>query len=90
MKYNTHAFDVVHKREYPTDSDLENIDALVISGSFEDDADHDVTWILRLAGFLIKVHDDFPRIRILGICFGLQILARAFGPSPIVQNEKGW
>jgi GMP synthase-like glutamine amidotransferase len=90
MKFKTHAYDVVHKRQYPSDADLENIDALVISGSFEDDADNDSTWILRLAGFLIRVADDMPRIRILGICFGLQIIARAFGPSPIVKNEKGW
>lgn len=50
----------------------------------------DATWILRLAGFLIGVADAKPRIRILGICFGLQILARAFGPSQIIKNPKGW
>lgn len=72
------------------EKELEDIDAIVISGSFEDDAHTDTTWILRLAGFLIMVKDNYPRIRIIGICFGLQIIARAFGPAKIVKNEKGW
>lgn len=32
------------------EKELEDIDAIVISGSFEDDAHEDATWILRLAG----------------------------------------
>lgn len=34
--------------------------------------------------------DDYPRIRLLGICFGLQVIARAFGPTVIKENTKGW
>ncbi|KAM0791697.1 hypothetical protein ACM66B_003970 [Microbotryomycetes sp. NB124-2] len=90
LELETRTYDVVHKREYPTESELEEIDAIIISGSFEDDSSSDTRWILRLAGFLIAVHDRLPRIRIVGICFGLQILARAFGPCKIVPNPKGW
>ncbi|KAK4054968.1 hypothetical protein OIO90_003309 [Microbotryomycetes sp. JL221] len=90
LELETRTYDVVHKREYPTESELEEIDAIIISGSFEDDSSSDTRWILRLAGFLIGVHDRLPRIRIVGICFGLQILARAFGPQPIIKNPKGW
>lgn len=50
----------------------------------------DQTWILRLAGFLIGVNDRWPGIRIIGICFGLQIIARAFGCAVIHKNNKGW
>lgn len=39
-------FDAVQKH-LPTEKQLEFIDALVISGSFEDDAHEDKQWILR-------------------------------------------
>ncbi|KAL7409180.1 class I glutamine amidotransferase-like protein [Mrakia frigida] len=90
LDLETLTYEVVHKRSYPTEAELERIDAIVISGSFEEDADVDAQWILRLAGFLIRVKDDLPRIRIVGICFGLQVIARAFGPEGIVKNPKGW
>ncbi|WVQ99799.1 hypothetical protein IAU59_006941 [Kwoniella sp. CBS 9459] len=90
LKLETLPYDVLEKREYPTDEELEKIDAIIISGSFEDEAHSDTRWILKLAGYLIKIYDEHPRIRILGICFGLQVIARAFGPSPIKQNPKGW
>lgn len=90
LDLETLTYEVVHKRSYPTEAELSRIDAIVISGSFEEDADVDAQWILRLAGFLIRVKDDLPRIRIVGICFGLQVIARAFGPKGITQNPKGW
>jgi GMP synthase-like glutamine amidotransferase len=34
--------------------------------------------------------DEYPKTRIVGICFGLQVIARAFGPSTIKENPKGW
>jgi hypothetical protein len=52
-------YDVLNKREYPTEKELERIDAVIISGSFEDDAHADSRWILRLAGFLIRVYVSF-------------------------------
>ncbi|OCF30868.1 hypothetical protein I316_07501 [Kwoniella heveanensis BCC8398] len=90
LKLETLTYDVLEKREYPKDEELDRIDAIVISGSFEDEAHSDTRWILKLAGYLIKIYDEHPRIRILGICFGLQVIARAFGPSRIQQNPKGW
>lgn len=90
LELETLTYDVLNKREYPKDDELEKIDAVIVSGSFEDGAHEDTMWILKLAGYLIKIYDEYPRIRILGICFGLQVIARAFGPSPIIENEKGW
>jgi hypothetical protein len=48
-------YDVLGERKYPTEKELEGIDAIVISGSFEDEAHADSMWILKLAGYLIKV-----------------------------------
>ncbi|KAJ9122523.1 hypothetical protein QFC22_001952 [Naganishia vaughanmartiniae] len=94
LELETLSYDVVHRREYPKDDVLAKTDAIVVSGSFEDEAHADAMWILKLAGFLIKkihrVKDEFPKTRIIGICFGLQVIARAFGPSTIKENPKGW
>jgi hypothetical protein len=56
LKLETKSYDVLDKREYPKDDELDHIDAIIISGSFEDDAHKDTMWILKLAGFLIKIH----------------------------------
>ncbi|KAN0059868.1 hypothetical protein ACQY0O_008442 [Thecaphora frezii] len=89
LSLRTLVFDA-RKHQYPSEHQLRtSIDAVIVSGSFQDGASHDTRWILRLAGFLIALHDDYPRIRIIGICFGLQIIARAFGPCKIVPNPRG-
>jgi GMP synthase-like glutamine amidotransferase len=54
-----------------------------------DDAHEDKPWILTLAKFIHHIHDAYPRIRIIGICFGHQIIARAFG-ARVVPNPAGW
>jgi GMP synthase-like glutamine amidotransferase len=107
LELETLSYDVLHKREYPKEDVLERADAVIVSGSFEDEAHADTMWILKLAGFLIKLHvsrdyaeggeevlnsvqDEYPKTRIIGICFGLQVIARAFGPSTIKENPKGW
>lgn len=46
-------------------------------------------WIPPLLEFVARVTNDYPKTRILGICFGHQIVARALG-GHCVPNEKGW
>lgn len=56
LELETLSYDVLHKREYPKEDVLARADAVVVSGSFEDEAHADTMWILKLAGFLIKLH----------------------------------
>ncbi|WVR04901.1 hypothetical protein IAU60_001913 [Kwoniella sp. DSM 27419] len=56
LELETLSFDVMKKREYPSDEQLKHIDAIIISGSFEDEAHADTRWILKLAGYLIKIY----------------------------------
>ncbi|KAK4096535.1 class I glutamine amidotransferase-like protein [Parathielavia hyrcaniae] len=78
--------DVVHNpsSEYPS---LDDVDAILITGSkynaFDDDE-----WITTLVEFVRKalLHD---RVKIVGICFGHQIVARALG-ALVSRSDHGW
>lgn len=78
-------YDVVNKQEYP---DLEAIDAIVMSGS-KHTAYHNDPWILKLVEFVKGILDGQQRVRVLGICFGHQIVGRAVG-GVVKSSEEGW
>lgn len=82
--------DVVHNPDsaYP---DLDDIDAILVTGSkhnaFDDDA-----WILTLVEYVRKVltHRCGDRtIKVIGVCFGHQIVARALG-ALVGRSDQGW
>ncbi|CAL3962872.1 unnamed protein product [Diplocarpon coronariae] len=78
------AWDVVHEQSYPAPED---IDAVLISGSKYNSFDDD-PWILRLVDFTKKLLAQ-RRVRILGVCFGHQILGRALGAA-VGRSDGGW
>jgi GMP synthase-like glutamine amidotransferase len=77
-------YDVVTAQEYPK---LEDIDAVLLTGSKHNSFDND-PWIIKLVDFC-KVVLEQNRVRIIGICFGHQILGRALG-SEVGRSDKGW
>lgn len=77
-------FDVVNAQAYPN---LDDIDAILISGSKHNSFDND-PWILKLVDFVKSILEQ-KRVRIVGICFGHQILGRALGAT-VGRSEKGW
>ncbi|KAG9246570.1 class I glutamine amidotransferase-like protein [Calycina marina] len=80
------AFDVVFAQEYPS---LENIDGVLISGSKYNSYDND-PWTLKLVEFTKQVLAQ-RRVRIIGVCFGHQIVGRAMGAKVARStSEKGW
>ncbi|KAH7068926.1 class I glutamine amidotransferase-like protein [Paraphoma chrysanthemicola] len=78
------SFDVVNKQEYPN---LEDIDAVLISGSKHNSFDND-PWIVKLVEFTQTILKQ-DRIRIIGVCFGHQILGRALGVK-VGRSDDGW
>jgi GMP synthase-like glutamine amidotransferase len=46
-------------------------------------------WILKLVDFTKKILDTQSRIRVLGICFGHQIVGRALG-AKVARGTQGW
>lgn len=78
--------DVVnHVNSYPS---LADVDAILITGSkhsaFADDA-----WIMALVSFVREALATEGRVKVVGVCFGHQIVARAM-QTPVVVNDKGW
>ena len=77
-------FDVVTKQEYPS---LEDIDAVLLTGS-KHNSFEDHPWILKLVAFTEEVLKQ-RRVRIIGVCFGHQIVGRALG-NKVGRSDKGW
>ncbi|KAJ8067735.1 hypothetical protein OCU04_003340 [Sclerotinia nivalis] len=71
-------------QEYPT---LSSIDAILISGSRFTAFDSE-PWIVKLVEFVRRVLEQ-GRVRVVGICFGHQIVGRAMGMR-VLRNERGW
>lgn len=80
------AYDVVnHPDGYP---DLDGVDAVLISGS-KHSAYLDEPWIVKLVEFTRRALATEGRVKVVGVCFGHQIVGRALGATVAV-NEKGW
>jgi GMP synthase (glutamine-hydrolysing) len=78
--------DVVnHVDSYP---DLASVDAVLITGSkhsaFGDDA-----WTMALVAYVRDALATGGRVKVVGVCFGHQIVARAM-QTPVVVNDNGW
>ncbi|KAF1955875.1 class I glutamine amidotransferase-like protein [Byssothecium circinans] len=78
------AYDVVTEKKYP---DLDDVDAVLISGSKHDSFGND-PWILRLVAYTEKLLKQ-DRVRVIGVCFGHQIIGRAAG-AKVGRSEEGW
>ncbi|KAL2190027.1 class I glutamine amidotransferase-like protein [Thermothelomyces heterothallicus CBS 203.75] len=80
--------DVVHNPSsaYP---DLDEVDAILITGSKYNAFDND-DWIVTLVEYVRKalLRQDRP-VKVVGVCFGHQIVARALG-ALVARNDKGW
>lgn len=81
------SYDVVTKQEYP---DISDIDAVLISGS-KHTVYHNDPWILKLVEFVRPILLEQDRVKIMGVCFGHQIVGRALGAECRANGkEEGW
>ncbi|XP_059443301.1 gamma-glutamyl peptidase 5-like [Corylus avellana] len=72
--------------EFPDDEEIALLDGFVITGSCNDAHGNDV-WICKLLNLLKKL--DAMKKKVLGICFGHQILGRALG-GKTGRSMSGW
>ena len=64
---------------------VEECPAYLVTGSAADAYGED-RWIAALKGFLVEARG---KARLLGICFGHQVMAQAFG-GKVTPSDKGW
>jgi len=76
----------VVEEEFPDMNELQNYDGFIVSGSPYDAYANDF-WILKLC-FLLQTL-DVMRKKVLGICFGHQVLCRALG-GKVGKAFTGW
>lgn len=72
--------------DFPSVNDLQNYEGFVVSGS-PHDAYGDDFWILELC-FLLQTLFAMQK-KVLGICFGHQVLCRALG-GKVAKSKSGW
>ncbi|KAK4933900.1 hypothetical protein LTR66_015832 [Elasticomyces elasticus] len=66
---------------------IENVDAVLLTGS-KHDSFRDDQWIKKLVDFTAYIIDQ-KRIKLIGVCFGHQIIARSMGVK-VGRNADGW
>jgi len=70
----------------PPDSDVDTVDGFIITGS-KSSAYDDKEWIRDLERLVQELHAR--RKKMVGICFGHQVIARALGGT-VAKSDKGW
>ncbi|KAK3044419.1 hypothetical protein LTS18_001337, partial [Coniosporium uncinatum] len=77
-------FNVEHEERYP---ELDAIDTILLTGSKHNSFDN-APWIVKLVDFTQKVLAQ-DRVRVIGVCFGHQIVGRALG-AKVDRSPIGW
>ncbi|CDW71898.1 UNKNOWN [Stylonychia lemnae] len=65
--------------EFPSENELKHLKAIIFPGSKYSAYDNSIPWLEPLKTLIRKIYTDYPHIRLVGICFGHQLLAAALG-----------
>jgi GMP synthase-like glutamine amidotransferase len=86
---NVTKWDIERHQNFPPS--LDSIDGILITGSRASAFD-DTPWIVALVEYVrtaLSIPKSKRRVKIIGVCFGHQIVARALGCT-VDRSENGW
>ncbi|CAG9318280.1 unnamed protein product [Blepharisma stoltei] len=64
--------------QLPSDTALQTIKGIVVLGG-KYSANDQEEWLINLKAFLRRIYNDYPNIKLVGICLGAQIIANVLG-----------
>lgn len=65
--------------EFPSDEELRHLKGFIIPGAKYAAYDTSIPWIEPLKALVKKIYEHYPHIKMVGVCFGHQLLAQALG-----------
>lgn len=68
-----------YNMEFPDENTLKNLKGIIFPGSKYSVYDESLSWIEPLKQFVRNVYYDYPNIKMVGICFGHQLIAHSLG-----------
>eukprot|EP00347_Sterkiella_histriomuscorum_P018887 403343795 len=68
-----------YDQEHPDDETLQNLKLIIFPGSVQSCYDQNLEWMPPLMGLIRKVYDNFPQIKLIGGCYGHQLIAYSLG-----------
>lgn len=77
----------VYEKKFPDLATIDQYDSIIVSGSNSGVNDGD-EWIKELGGLLHTIATQHPKIKLIGICFGHQIICHSVFGSQVVKNPK--
>ena len=88
----------VTKYEFPTHKELLKLSGIIITGSLADSFDNKIKWVLNLRKLIKEIVNNsiYSHIKLIGICFGHQIIAHSLNGgksfiNPLKKNiENNW
>ncbi|EIW74995.1 class I glutamine amidotransferase-like protein [Coniophora puteana RWD-64-598 SS2] len=86
--FRIHPYNVVQDN-FPDIKTIDQFDSILVSGSANGVNDPD-QWIEKLGKLLHTVATDHPKVKLMGVCFGHQIISKAVLGLPVGENPKGW
>ncbi|OCH88016.1 class I glutamine amidotransferase-like protein [Obba rivulosa] len=84
-EFSLEPYEVREKMEYP--DKVDDYRAIILTGSAAS-AYENLEWINKLIDYVAKVANEKSHIKLIGICFGHQIIARAMGKECVPNGGK--
>eukprot|EP01084_Bolivina_argentea_P197540 338509_1 len=80
----------VYKNQFPTMNEIDKFDGIIFTGSKHDAHNAGIQWIRKLKQMIKYVYYYQKHTKLLGICFGHQILANALNGKSNRNTQTEW